>query len=222
MSDPTIVTLPTPGSAGPPTLRSPLAGALARLGAITDVEGAAEITRSFADPDGEHEAIASTLGLADVTVRAKIDLRGRVDDAYIGLESDVWARMAADWAVVFAPPGPVDERVASMAERSGPSTMVTDATHLLAGLALAGPLVPEAVGRLSSWDPASLAAGSATGAPIADVRAIVVRRDTDAPLLEVYVAMESARYAWRSVLDVVTEIGGRAVGWDALRSHGWR
>ena len=222
MSDPTIVALPTPGSTGPPPLRSPLAGTLDALGAITAVEGSAVLTRSFGDPDGEAAAIASALGVADVTVRAKIDLRGNVDDAYAGSDGDVWARIANGWALVFAPPGPVDDRVAAMAERGGPSTMVTDATHLLAGLALAGPHVPEAVARVSSWDPATLAPDAATGAPIADVRAIVLRRDTNVPILELYVAMESARYAWRSVLEVVTELGGRAVGWDALRAHGWR
>jgi glycine cleavage system aminomethyltransferase T len=222
MSDPTIAAVPTSGSTGPPPLRSPLAGALESLGAITGVEGSAEVTRSFGDPDGEREAIASALGVADVTVRAKIDLRGHVDDAYAGLDGDVWARIADDWALVFAPPGPVDDRIDSMAERGGPTTMVTDATHLFAGLALAGPHVPEAVARLSSWDPATLAEGAATGAPIADIGSIVLRRDTSMPLLEIYVAMESARYLWRSVLEVASELGGCVVGWDALRAHGWR
>jgi hypothetical protein len=34
--------------------------------------------------------------------------------------------------------------------------------------------------------------------------------------------MELARYAWRSILEVVERLGGQPVGWDALREQGWR
>ena len=89
--------------------------------------------------------------------------------------------------------------------------MVTDATHLFVGFALAGPELPEVLARLTSWDPASLAEGEATGAPIGDVRAVVVRRDLPLPVLEAYVATEFARYAWETVLDAVSA-GGRGAG----------
>ena len=77
--------------------------------------------------------------------------------------------------------------------------MVTDATHLFAGYALCGPALPELLARTSGWNPATLAPGAATGAPIADVRAIVVRRDLEVPVLEVYVATELARYVWETL-----------------------
>jgi glycine cleavage system aminomethyltransferase T len=104
----------------------------------------------------------------------------------------------------------------------GASAMVTDVTHLYAGFALAGLSLPDALARLTAWDPWTLDAGEATGAPIADVRAIVVRREASVPLLEVWVAMEFARYAWRSILEVVERLGGEPVGWEALRGQGWR
>jgi hypothetical protein len=75
---------------------------------------------------------------------------------------------------------------------------------------------------LSSWDPASLRPGKATGAPIADVRAIVVRPEAPPDLLEIYVATELGRYVWGAMHDVVEGMDGEPVGWDAIRERGWR
>jgi sarcosine oxidase gamma subunit len=108
-----------------------------------------------------------------------------------------------------------------MDSAAGSGAMVTDATHLFAGFAVAGPALPEVLARLTSWDAATLKPGSATGAPIADVRAVLVRRDLDVAVLEAYVATEFARYAWEAVLDAVRRSGGAPVGWNALRARGW-
>jgi glycine cleavage system aminomethyltransferase T len=205
-----------------PTLRSPLASIHAGSGADVVTDGGAEAVRSYGDIDRERAAVAGSIGVADITVRAKMDIRGDVDRALSPMPADVVARIAPDWSVVFGPPAPVAERVASMQAAAGTSAMVTDVTHLYAGFALAGPALPDALARLTAWDPSTLEPGAATGAPVADVRAIVVRRDASVPLLEVWVAMEFARYAWRTILDVVERLGGGPVGWDALREQGWR
>ena len=205
-----------------PPLRSPLASIHASFGAAVMTEGGAEAVRSYSAPDRERATIGDGIGMADITVRAKIDVRGDVDRVLFPVPGDVVARIAGDWSLLFSPPGSVTERVASMQAAAGASAMVTDATHLYAGLALAGPSLPDALARLTAWDPSTLDAGKATGAPIAGVRAIVVRRETSVPLLEVWVAMEFARYAWRSVLEVVERLGGEPVGWEALRDQGWR
>lgn len=204
-----------------PPLRSPLASIHSSAGADVVSEGGAEAVRSYGDPDRERAVVAGSVGMADITVRAKIDVRGDVNIALSPAPEDVVARIAADWALLFSPPGPVTERVASMQAAAGTSSMVTDVTHLYAGFALAGPALADALARLTSWDPSTLEAGAAAGAPIADVRAIVVRREASVPLLEIWVAMEFARYAWRSVLEVVERRGGGPVGWDALHERGW-
>lgn len=185
-------------------------------------EGGAEVVRSYGDPDRERAAVDKGIGVADITVRAKIDVRGDVDRALSPVPEDVVARIAGDWSLLFSPPGSVAERVASMQAAAGTSAMVTDVTHLYTGFALAGPYLPDALARLTAWDPSTLDAGTATGAPIADVRAIVLRREASVPLLEFWVATEFARYVWRSVLQVVERLGGGPVGWDALRERGWR
>lgn len=205
-----------------PPLRSPLASIHASAGAEVVTEGGAEVIRSYADPDRERAAITDGIGIADITVRAKIDVRGDVDLALSTVPEDVVARIAGNWTMLFSPPGSVTERVASMQAAARTSAMVTDVTHLYAGFALAGPSLPDVLARLTAWDPSTLDTGAATGAPIADVRAIVVRREASVPLLEVWVAMELARYAWRSILEVVERLGGGPVGWEALREKGWR
>ena len=205
-----------------PVLRSPLTMIHASFGAEVLIEGGAEAVRSYGDPERERGAVAESIGLADITVRGKIDIHGDVDRVIASGSIEGLARLAHDWAMVFAPPGPVKDRVASMQASAGASTMVTDATHLYGGFALAGPRLPDALARLTSWDPSTLDAGAATGAPIADIRAILVRSEASVPLMEVWVAMEFARYAWLSILDVVDRLGGEPVGWDVLRERGWR
>ena len=205
-----------------PPLRSPLASIHAGRGALVSIDGGAEAVRSYGDPERERAMIVDGIGVADITVRSKIDVRGDVDGGLSPIPSDVVARIAPDWSLLFGSPGPVTERVASMQAAVGVSAMVTDVTHLYAGFALAGPSLPDAVARLTSWDPSTLDVGAATGAPIADVRAIVMRRPASVPFLEVWVAMEFARYAWRSIHDVVERLGGEPVGWDALHGQGWR
>ena len=100
--------------------------------------------------------------------------------------------------------------------------MVTDATHLFACFALIGPRLPEVIQRATSWDPATLARGEATGAPIADVRASLVRRAIAPVVFEVFVATEFARYVWETLSGIVSDLGGAPVGWQALRAEGWR
>jgi hypothetical protein len=64
-----------------PPLRSPLASMHAAFGSDVTIEGGAEIVRSYGDPERERAALFDTIGLADVTVMSKIDVRGDVDPA---------------------------------------------------------------------------------------------------------------------------------------------
>jgi glycine cleavage system aminomethyltransferase T len=222
VSEPTV-TLPVgPEGTDVPLVRSPLAAIHAQLGADVAVEAGAETVRSYGSVGAEKTVIAETVGLADVTVRSKVDVRGDVDRVVSLFSADPVARIANDLALLLSRPGSVADRVVSMQTAVGDAAMVTDVTHLYAGFALCGPLLADAISRLSSWDPASLEPGTATGAPIADVRAIVVRPERPPDLLEVYVATELGRYVWGAIHDVVERLGGEPVGWDALRAQGWR
>jgi glycine cleavage system aminomethyltransferase T len=204
------------------TRRSPFADALAGLGGVVEPQGDWEVVASYGDEEAERAMLREAVAVADVTCRAKVDVRGRIEGALAAAGDAFVARVAADWALVLGAPG-AEASIASRLETAArDDAMVTDATHLYGGFALAGPGLPELLARLTSWDPTSLAPGAATGAPIADVRVVLVRRDLEVPVLEAYAATELSRYVWETILDVVRSLGGGPVGWNALRSTGWR
>ncbi|HET9248804.1 MAG TPA: sarcosine oxidase subunit gamma family protein [Actinomycetota bacterium] len=204
-----------------PVRRSPLARSHAGLGAVPDREAGWELVAHYGDEPAERSTLRDRVGLADITARGKIDVRGSLDAALSAAGDALTGRIADDWALVLSEPGGEEVLVAKLGSAAGPDAMVTDVTHLFVGFALAGQGLPEVLARLTSWDPSSLGAGEATGAPIGDVRAVVVRRDLTPPVLELYVATEFARYAWETVLDAVRRGGGAPVGWRALRAEGW-
>jgi glycine cleavage system aminomethyltransferase T len=201
--------------------RSPLSRMHADLGGVSEHEAGWELVARYGDEAVERAWVRDGIGLADVTPRSKVDVRGSLDGALSAAGDVLTARIAEDWALVLAEPGGEEVLVPKLESAAGPGAMVTDVTHLFAGFALAGPALNDVLARLTSWNPASLAAGQATGAPIADVRAVVARRDLEVPVLEAYVAAEFARYAWETVLDAVRRTGGGPVGWRALRTEGW-
>ena len=205
-----------------PVRRSPVARMHAELGASFESEGGWEIAASYGDEAGERSALAGTVALVDVTPRGKIDLRGRIDRAIAAGGGTLCARVADDWALLLTGPGDEEPLLGTVEAAAGPGAMVTDATHMFAGFAVGGPAVHEVLARVTSWDPSSLAAGSAAGAPIADVPAVVLRREPSPTLMEVFVGSESARYVWEVLLDTVRRLGGRPAGWRALRAEGWR
>lgn len=191
----------------------------AAAGARFELEAGWEIPVAYED---EQPHARTSVGLADLTPRAKVDVRGAVDGPLGAIGAGHVARLAPDWALVLDEPGAEASLVPALEASASPDAMVTDATHLFAGLALVGPMVEEALSRLTSWDPATLAPGRATGAPVGDVRAVIARRDLGVPVVEVFVAAEFGRYAWETLLTVVARLGGGPLGWDALRAEGWR
>jgi glycine cleavage system aminomethyltransferase T len=205
-----------------PIRRSPAARQSARRGAVFVEEAGWEIPASYGNDAGERAAIRDRVGIADITARAKVDVRGALPGTLPVPADAIEARISGAWALVLGAPDTEATLLRALDAIEGPRTMVTDATHLFAGVALAGPALPEVIERATSWDPTTLAPGRATGAPIGDVRAVVVSRDLPLPVLEVFVATEFGRYAWETLSAVVGSVGGAAVGWQALRAEGWR
>jgi glycine cleavage system aminomethyltransferase T len=205
-----------------PIRRSPAARLSSRRGAVFVEEAGWEIPASYGNDAKERAAIRDRVAIADITARAKVDIRGELPETLSAPGDAIVARITREWAVVFGAP---DTEVALLREiepLAGPRTMVTEVTHLFAGMALVGPALPDLIERATSWDLSTLAPGEAVGAPIADVRALVVRRELSMPVLEVYVATEFGRYAWETLMGMVGGLGGAPVGWQALRAEGWR
>jgi glycine cleavage system aminomethyltransferase T len=205
----------------PPIRRSPSARLVAAAGAVHVEEAGWELPASFGDDEAEREAIRGSVALADVSARAKVDLRGEVPSVLPAAAGAVVASISDDWALVFGGPGGEARLLPALEAAAGSTTMVTDATHTYAGFALAGPRIAEVLARTTSWDGDRLGRGEAAAAPIAEIPSVVVRRDLDPRVLEIYVASELGRYAWESLLGVVRRLGGRPVGWQALLAEGW-
>jgi aminomethyltransferase len=205
-----------------PVRRSPVARAHVEQGARFEAEGGWEVPASFAGPGEERDLMREAVGLADVSARGKLDLQGEIDDLVADPGGAVVARIGPAWAMLLTQPGGEAAVLERCEAAAGRSTMVTDATHLFAGFALLGPRTPDVLARLTSWDPATLVPGDATGAPLAGVRAVVVRGQGDPSVVEAYVGTESARYVWETLLDAVRGLGGGPIGIRALRAEGWR
>lgn len=201
--------------------RSPTARLSSRLGAVFVEEAGWEIPTSYGEDEAERDAIRDRVAIADVTARAKVDVRGRIPDELPSPADTVLARISAGWIVMLGTPDAESRLMRAIEPLAGSGAMVTDVTHLFAGFALAGPDLDAVLERTTSWDPSTLAPGEATGAPIVEVRALMVRRDLPLPVLEIYVATEYARYAWEALSSVVAGLGGAPVGWQALRAEGW-
>jgi glycine cleavage system aminomethyltransferase T len=204
-----------------PLRRAPASRLHAEAGASFATEAGWEIPTTYGDEAAERASAGEAVTLVDVTARGKVDVRGEPDEMLASTGDALIARVDAGWVLVLTPPGEEEILVPKLAAAVGPTTMVTDATHLFAGLAFVGPRLEEALSLLTSWDPSTLGPGEATGAPLAEVRAILMRRDLGVPVLEAYVASEFARYAWESCLDAVRRAGGGPAGWTTLRSLGW-
>jgi glycine cleavage system aminomethyltransferase T len=202
--------------------RSPAARLSSHRGAVFTEEAGWEIPVSYGDDAAERAVIRDRVAIADVTARAKVDVRGHIPEALPSPADTVLARISAEWVVMLGAPDAEGRLVRAIEPLAGSAAMVTDVTHLFAGFALAGPDLVGVLERTTSWDPMTLAPGEATGAPIVEVRALMVRRDLPVPVLELYVATEYARYVWETLWGVVASMGGAPVGWQALRAEGWR
>ncbi len=202
--------------------RSPAARLSSRAGAVFVEEAGWEMPASYGNDAGERAAIRDRVAIADITARAKVDIRGRIPERLPSPADTVLARISAEWVVLLGAPDAERRLIGAIEPVVAPGAMVTDVTHLFAGVALAGPALPELVERATSWDLSTLPSGAATGAPIAEVRALLVRRELPFPVLEVFVAMEFGRYVWETLSGIVSDLGGGPAGWQALRAEGWR
>ena len=202
--------------------RSAVSRLSSRRGAVFVEEAGWELPATYGDDAAERAVIRDRVALADVTARAKVDVRGRVPGTLPFPEEAVPARLSPSWTVVFGPPDAEASLLDAIGAESGPGVTVTDVTHGYAGFALLGPHVPRVLERATSWDPSTLGVGGAAAAPIMEVPAVIVRRALSVPTVEVYLGIEYARYAWEELARVVGALGGQPVGWQALRAEGWR
>lgn len=230
MSDVTeVLTTDRPSAASPqawlPVMRSPINAIHLQHGGRLSRSDGWEIPRDYGDLERERAAIREGLGLADITARGKLDIRGAVDTALGTLPQThgaALARVSRNWALVLTPPAGLGASLELMKRAAGSETMVTDATSIYAGIALLGPRVDDLLLRLIGIDPATLRPGDCLATQMLRVPAILLRRELPLNIVETYVPAEFARYAWDAVFEVARPLAPEAVGWDGLQAEGWR
>ena len=202
-----------------PVRRSPAHRAHAALGASWETQAGWEIPAAYRDGVAEAEFLRRSVAIIDITARGKIDIRGKVGASLSAAGDSLIARVSPDWALVLTEPGGEEILTTKLAASADEQEMVTDATHAYAGYALVGPKLAELFSWTTSWDPTTLDPGQATGASIAEISGVMVRRDGST--VELYVSSEFGRYAWDTLISVAQGLGGGPAGWKALRAGGW-
>lgn len=215
---------PTAAQRGAPVMRSPITELHRRLGAQLGIQDGWELPRRYQDVDLERKAISTSLGIADITAKGKIDIRGAVNSVLSRLPETrgaTLARISRSWALVLTPPAGLESALQVMESAADRATMVTDATSIYAGIALLGPSVPELLLRLTAFDPSLLTPGQSVATQMLRMPAVLIRRDLPIIAVETYVPSEFARYAWEAVFETAQPLEPEPVGWDALGAEGW-
>jgi glycine cleavage system aminomethyltransferase T len=228
---------PAQAEAFDPILRSPVHRQHRDLGGRFVREGGWELPAAYGDPGREEEALDGAVGIGDITARAKVDLRGGLDPwlgrltggiaprGGLATESSLEPRLIVAaisnrWALILSEPAPSPPSLDHSAAVEE-ALLVTDASSMYAGFALAGPRTTDLVARLSSVDRREIQPGACLATRMAEVSAILVSRQLETTIVEAYVTSEYARYFWETLLEAGRDLGAAALGWDALRAGGW-
>jgi glycine cleavage system aminomethyltransferase T len=221
-----------------PVRRSPAQRRHVDLGARLGREAGWDVVADYGTPAEERDALASTIGLADVTARGKVDLRGRIEPLLAGLtdgdvgsgateklrgDAGLVARPEPRSALLLGSPGGEAELLRALEPVDGwNEAMVTDVTSLFAGFVLGGPRAFDLLTRITGFDLGRLTPGTAAWLRLAGIRALLVHPAGVPGLLEAYVGSEYGRYAWDTLLGAGRGLGALPIGWNALAATGWR
>jgi glycine cleavage system aminomethyltransferase T len=201
-----------PDAAGAPPARSPIADA---SGARTELRDGWEVATSFGDPEAERRAVAETVGVADLSHLAKLELQGPLShELGVGVvRGGAWhLPVTPTRALVVGEPA----EVLQLRDAPPPGVHALDVTTTFAALALAGPLARETFARFCALDlrEAVLPLGGFRPGSVARTPGFVLRESTDRFL--VLFGAAYGEYLWEVVLDAANHLGGRAVGVDVV------
>ena len=217
---------PSAESETAPVARSPMERSAAYEGAKFEVRDGWKLAVSFGAPP-EHEAqnAARTVGWADMSHIAKLELQGASEaiDAAAGFalpfgtavrqDGAWWCRLTPTRAlVVGAHPSPSIRERLSAAD----GVNLVDVTTNFAALTIVGPLSRELFARFSAIDlrPQITPVGALRPGSVARQPAIVICESEDRYLY--LFGWATGEYVWSVVADAGQHLGGRPIGVDSL------
>ena len=168
----------------------------------------------YGDGPGEADAAARHAGLAELGPFDKLLVRGPDATTVAGsVDEDRWL-LGPDEVLVLVPPA---EGPAATVDGS-----IVDVSSAWSVLRIAGPAAPAILAEASpvDLDPRSFAEGRVAQGPMANVRAIVMRRDASfGPGYTILVARDEAAHAWNALLSLGQPFGLAIVGPNAVAAR---
>ncbi len=224
-----------PQGAFTPLLQSNIEAELVAAGAQIEERDGWRVAASFGDTIAEKRACAESVGVAELSSLGITELLAApaVIEAITTEVAGTAAKLgiavfAADawWCTVkpdrvLAITSPADtaalrERLQAAAASRSELVSVTDLTSTLTSFSVSGPLARDTFARITALDLRAREFplhGFLPGS-IGRVPGLLLRQGADS-FLHLFGAA-SAQYMWESVIDAAAELGGRAVGIDAL------
>jgi heterotetrameric sarcosine oxidase gamma subunit len=222
------------------TARTPMERRARAAGASFGRRDGWNVAVGYGDPDRERQWIGQTVGFADRSSLAKLELQAEpaVLGSVVAAASDDlelklgtaslangtwWCPVTPSRVLVLAESsvagelrGTIDDAVARAGGAADPTITVLELTSALAGLTLAGPGANELLARFCAIDVRAAAMPVAAFRPgsVARTPGYVLREREDRLLLLVGWAL--GEYLWDVVADAAEHLGGGPVGADAL------
>jgi len=197
---------------------------------------------AYTSPAEEVAMVRRSVGIIDVSPRAKLDLKGEDVQSTLNrsfqnppslvgraapclipaLPSPITCcKLCDDQALLISEPGShraLIDHLSRLSE-SSPCAHLTDLTSALAGICVAGPMSRQVLSKLTELD---LAEGdfpnlSCAQGKLANVHALVIRADNGAgPAYDVYFGREYGEFVWEAIMEAGEEFRIQPFGLKAL------
>ena len=226
----------TPVNGSRPTQRSPIEWTHRRRDARFEERAGWRVVTGYGATGRELAACRASVGVADVSFLGKLELQGEprvVAEIVAGLAGGVvlepgraavcdevwWCPVTAGRVLAVTPPeatGRVREELESAAS-SAPFASACELTAAFGSNAVVGPLAREAFARATALDlrPGRFPESAFAPVSVARTPGMVLRQHGDR-YLHLFGA-GFAEYVWTVFVDAAQDLGGRAVGAEALR-----
>lgn len=219
-----------------PVARSPIEWVHRRAGARIEPRAGWRAVAGYGGNGAETDACRNAVGVADLSFLGKLELQGDPDDVAaivaelaggaplgpgqaVDADGTWWCPISGDRVIAVTPPestAAVRDSLEAAAERRPGFVSVLELTTALASNAVVGPLARETFARATALDlrPQRFAEAAFAPVSVARIPGMILRERGDR-FLHLFGA-GYANYVWTVFTDAAEELGGRAVGTEAV------